>query len=74
VTHRLASLAATVFLLTILAPAAQAVMHPQMGRFLQRDPLGCVDGLALQEYVASNPVRFQDPSGMYLRDELIIQI
>ena len=36
---------------------------PEAGRFLQRDPLGYVDGLAAHEYVGSSPVRFTDPSG-----------
>ncbi|MEO0966416.1 MAG: hypothetical protein AAFY08_15025 [Planctomycetota bacterium] len=38
---------AAALLLTLLAPAASAIMHPQMGRFLQRDPLGYVDGLGV---------------------------
>jgi len=33
------------------------------GRFLQRDPLGYVDGMNLYEYVKSRPTRFTDPSG-----------
>ncbi len=33
------------------------------GRFLQRDPLGHVDGANLYEYVRSNPTAFTDPTG-----------
>ena len=36
---------------------------PEAGRFLQRDPLGYVDGLGLYEYVRSRPPRFVDPLG-----------
>lgn len=34
-----------------------------LGRFLQRDPLGYVDGLSLYEYALGNPVNFVDPLG-----------
>jgi len=37
---------------------------PERGRFLQRDPLGCVDGMNLREYVSSQPLARTDPSGM----------
>jgi RHS repeat-associated protein len=33
------------------------------GRFLERDPLGYIDGMNLYEYVRSRPTRFTDPSG-----------
>jgi RHS repeat-associated protein len=33
------------------------------GRFLQRDPLGYVDGMNLYEYVKSHPTYFNDPKG-----------
>ncbi len=36
---------------------------PETGRFLQRDPLGYVDGLGLYEYVGSRPSTSVDPSG-----------
>jgi RHS repeat-associated protein len=36
--------------------------HAQLGRWLQRDPLGYVDGMSLYEYVASSPFH-PDPTG-----------
>ncbi len=36
---------------------------PARGRFLQRDPLGYVDGMGLYGYVSNNPVNFVDPMG-----------
>jgi RHS repeat-associated protein len=36
----------------------------QMGRFMQYDPLGYVDGMNYHAYVGSNPVRFIDPYGL----------
>jgi RHS repeat-associated protein len=43
---------------------------PQLGRWLQRDPLGYVDGMNLYEYVAGGPVRYTDPLGDSLTDWL----
>ncbi len=37
--------------------------NAQHGRFLQRDPLGYVDGYNLYEYVRSNPLNRWDPFG-----------
>src|SRR5262249_54175697 len=37
---------------------------PVKGRFLQRDPLGYVDGMNLYEYVQSRPTYTMDPEGM----------
>ncbi len=39
--------------------------NPVAGRFLQRDPLGYVDGMGLYEYVRSRPAVFRDPSGKF---------
>ncbi|MCC5831338.1 MAG: RHS repeat-associated core domain-containing protein, partial [Phycisphaeraceae bacterium] len=38
--------------------------HPMLGRWMQRDPLGYVDGGNLYEYVRSGPVRYVDPRGL----------
>jgi len=43
--------------------ARSPMYHPGTGRFLQRDPLGYVDGMNQYEYVASNPVANVDPFG-----------
>lgn len=37
---------------------------PELGRFLQRDPAGYIDGYNLYAYVGNNPLRFLDPSGL----------
>lgn len=36
---------------------------PELGRFLQRDPIGMSDDVNLYAYVKNNPVRYVDPSG-----------
>ena len=38
---------------------------PTLGRFLQRDPLGYVDGMNLYEYVGGNANNFIDPFGLF---------
>ena len=38
--------------------------HPTLGRWLQRDPLGYVDGMDLYEYVGSDPIGLLDMMGM----------
>nr|WP_320015639.1 RHS repeat-associated core domain-containing protein [uncultured Desulfobacter sp.] len=39
----------------------------ELGRFLQRDPAGYVDGLNLYVYCLNNPLRFTDPDGLMAR-------
>jgi RHS repeat-associated protein len=38
--------------------------HPTLGRWLQRDPAGYVDGMGLYEYVSSEPIMARDPRGL----------
>ncbi|MBA4028367.1 MAG: hypothetical protein C0475_04425 [Planctomyces sp.] len=38
-------------------------MNPAAGTFLQRDPLGYVDGMNLYVYVKGNPLMYMDPYG-----------
>jgi len=38
--------------------------HPTLGRFLQRDPKGHVDGMNLYEYCRSHPTAATDPTGL----------
>jgi RHS repeat-associated protein len=40
---------------------------PELGRWLQRDPAGFVDGVNLYEYVASSPLNLIDPLGLELK-------
>jgi len=36
---------------------------PALGRYLQADPLGLVDGAAIYNYALQNPNRYTDPTG-----------
>ncbi len=40
------------------------VLHTGLGRWIQRDPAGYVDGANLAGYTRSNPVRYGDPRGL----------
>ena len=40
------------------------MLHPRLGRFVQRDPLGYVDGMGLYGYERSNPLYWSDPDGL----------
>jgi hypothetical protein len=50
--------------IAIVTPEAWAVYHPTAARFLQRDPVGYVDGMSLYEYVRSSPVGWRDAMGL----------
>jgi len=43
--------------------------HARLGRLVQRDPGGYVDGLNLYQYARSQPTRHTDPTGARVPDE-----
>lgn len=40
------------------------VYSPELGRWMQRDPAGYVDGMSLYRYGMSNPLMYTDPMGL----------
>ena len=39
------------------------MLHPTLGRFMQRDPLGYVDGMSVYEYLKSQVTKYSDAGG-----------
>jgi hypothetical protein len=51
-------------LLTLPAATASAYMHPTLGRWLQRDPAGYVDGMNVYGYCGGMAMSSSDPGGL----------
>ncbi|MFN5496261.1 MAG: RHS repeat-associated core domain-containing protein, partial [bacterium] len=45
-------------------PFEKSPASPTLGRWLERDPAGYVDGMGLYEYVRGGPIAAVDPSGL----------
>lgn len=41
------------------------VFDPELGRWMQRDPAGYIDGMSMYAYVNGNPFAFMDPTGLF---------
>ena len=50
----------------LLSNISFGMYDPQPGRFMQRDPLGYIDGQNLYEYVLGNPVSYSDALGLFI--------
>ena len=51
-------------LVTLLAQSASAFYSPQLGRWVNRDPIGYIGGYSLYGYVGGMPTYWLDPSGL----------
>jgi RHS repeat-associated protein len=49
---------------TLLMHYRLRTYHPTLKQFIQRDPLGYIDGPNQYQYVAGNPLRYADPWGL----------
>jgi len=59
----LLTLLAAVAVALVLAGEAQAMYHPRLGRFMQRDPAGHADGMSRYGHAHSSPGIWVDPYG-----------
>jgi hypothetical protein len=64
--HRFFLAAVTAFVIAAFTQPAQAMYHPTVGRFLQRDSSGYADGMSLYEYVNSRPPSLLDTGGLWI--------
>jgi hypothetical protein len=45
--------------------------HPTLGRWVQRDPLGYVDGMSVYAYAKSGPTNARDPLGLFVEKDKV---
>lgn len=57
--------------LAALVGDAVAWYSPDQGRFVQRDPLGYIDGMNLYRYGKSNPIKYGDPTGQFVCGDVV---